>query len=104
MLADELDFVVGVDPHRDAHALAVVEVRTGVVVVESSAAADSGGYAEALRVAEQYAPGRRAFAIEGAGSVGAGLGRFLAGEGGQGVGVGRVPAGRGPAGETRGLV
>ena len=26
MLADELDFVVGVDPHRDSHALAVVEV------------------------------------------------------------------------------
>jgi hypothetical protein len=26
MLADELDFVVGVDPHRDSHAIAVVEV------------------------------------------------------------------------------
>ncbi len=26
MLADEVDFVVGVDPHRDSHALAVVEV------------------------------------------------------------------------------
>ena len=24
MLADQLDYVVGVDPHRDAHALAVV--------------------------------------------------------------------------------
>jgi len=26
MLADEVDFVVGVDPHRDSHALAVVQV------------------------------------------------------------------------------
>ena len=26
MLADELDYVVGVDTHRDAHALAVVDV------------------------------------------------------------------------------
>jgi transposase len=73
----ELDFVVGVDPHRDSHALGVVEVRGGVVVFEASVAADSRGYAEALRVAERHAPGRRAFAIEGAGSFGAGLTRFL---------------------------
>jgi hypothetical protein len=32
MLADELDYVIGVDPHRDAHALAVVDVHTGGVV------------------------------------------------------------------------
>ena len=38
MLADELDFVVGVDPHRDSHAVAVVEVRSGVVVFEASVA------------------------------------------------------------------
>ena len=25
MLADQLDYVVGVDPHRDLHALAVVQ-------------------------------------------------------------------------------
>jgi GNAT superfamily N-acetyltransferase len=29
MLADQLDYVVGVDPHRDLHALAVVDVRSG---------------------------------------------------------------------------
>ena len=62
MLADELDYVVGVDPHRDAHAVAVVEVRTGVVVFEAMVAADVSGYAQALRVAERHAPGRRAFA------------------------------------------
>ena len=31
MLADELDYVTGVDPHRDTHALAVVDVRSGGV-------------------------------------------------------------------------
>jgi hypothetical protein len=32
MLADELDYVVGVDPHRHSHALAMVHVFTGAVV------------------------------------------------------------------------
>ena len=45
MLADQLDYVVGVDPHRDSHALAVVEVVSGVVVFESTVAANSDGYA-----------------------------------------------------------
>ena len=76
MLADELDFVVGVDPHRDSHAIAVIELRSGVVVFESSVSADSSGYAAALRVAAQHAPGRRAFAVEGTGCFGAGLTRF----------------------------
>ena len=35
MLADQLDYVIGVDPHRDVHAFAVVEVRTGGVVFEA---------------------------------------------------------------------
>jgi hypothetical protein len=48
MLADELDFVVAVDPHRGAHAVGVVEVRSGVVVFESSVAADGAGDAEAF--------------------------------------------------------
>ena len=103
MLADELDFVVGVDPHRDSHALAVVEVRSGVVVFEASVAADGGGYVEALRVAEQHAPGRRAFAIEGAGSFGAGLTRFLVGRGEQVFEVGRLRRERLSGGKTDAL-
>ena len=77
MLADQLDYVVGVDPHRDSHALAVVEVVTGVVIAESTVAANSDGYANALKLAETHASGRRTFAIEGTGSFGAGLTRFL---------------------------
>jgi hypothetical protein len=43
MLADQLDYVVGVDPHRDSHALAVVDVRSGAVVFEADVAANSNG-------------------------------------------------------------
>jgi transposase len=68
MLADQLDYVVGVDPHRDTHALAIVDVRTGGVVLGTGLAASSSGYAHALELAKAHAPGRRAFAIEGAGS------------------------------------
>ena len=84
MLADQLDYVVGVDSHRDTHAVAVVAVPSGVVVFEASIAADADGYAEALRLASRHAPGRRAFAIEGTASYGAGLSRFLLGHDEQG--------------------
>ena len=90
MLADELDYVVGVDPHRDAHSLAVVEVRSGVVVFEATATASREGYAQVLYMAERHAPGRRAFAVEGSGSFGAGLTRFLASHGEQVLEVGRL--------------
>jgi transposase len=69
--------VIGVDPHRDAHAFAIVGVRAGGVVFEATAVADGEGYACVLRLADQHAPGRRAFAVEGTGSFGAGLTRFL---------------------------
>jgi transposase len=77
MLADQMDYIVGVDPHRDTHALAVVHVESGAIVVEATVAADSVGYAEALRLVEEHAASRRAFAIEGTGSYGLGLTRFL---------------------------
>ena len=90
MLADELDYVVGVDTHRDAHALAVVEVRSGGVVFEATALADGEGYARVLGLADQHAPGRRAFAVEGTGSFGAGLTRFLVSHDEQVLEVGRL--------------
>lgn len=77
MLADELDFVLGVDTHRDRHALAIAETSSGGISLESQIAASSKGYREALRLADRHAPGRRAWAIEGTGSYGAGLCRFL---------------------------
>jgi transposase len=78
MLADELDYVLGVDTHRDEHVMVVVTAPTGAVVAGSAAPTNGRGYRELLRVAERHAPGRRAWAIEGTGSYGAGLARFLA--------------------------
>ena len=77
MLADELDYVLGVDTHRDEHVMAVVTAPAGAVVAGAAAPANAHGYRELLRVAEQHAPGRRAWAIEGTGSYGAGLCRYL---------------------------
>jgi len=103
MLADQLDYIVGVDPHRDSHALAVVEVVSGAVVFEATIAASSGGYANALRLAEEHAMGRRAFAIEGTGSFGAGLTRFLTGRGEWVLEVGRLRRERRTGGKTDAL-
>jgi len=91
MVADELDFVVGVDPHRDRHALAVIEVRTGAVVAGVEVAASGSGYQCALEFAVRYARGRRLWAIEGSGSYGAGLARMLAAAGERVVEAGRLP-------------
>jgi len=81
MLADELDYVVGVDTHRDEHVLAAVAAPAGAVVGRQAVAANARGYRETLRFAERYAPGSRAWAIEGTGSYGAGLARYLAAHG-----------------------
>jgi hypothetical protein len=52
MLTDRLDYVVGVDSHRDRHAL-VVLAGDGVVVCESELAADAAGYRRALALVDQ---------------------------------------------------
>ena len=90
MLADELDYVVGVDPHGDRHVLAVVEAGSGALVFEAAVAASAAGYRRALELAERKAPGRRCWAIEGTGSYGAGLTRMLARADERVVEVGRL--------------
>jgi transposase len=77
MLAEKVDYVVGVDTHRDQHTLAVVAAPSGAVVAQRSVGTDAGGYREALRFAQRHAEGVRVWAIEGAGHYGAGFSRFL---------------------------
>jgi transposase len=103
MLADELDFVVGVDPHRDSHALAVVHVVSGAVVFEANVDANNSGYARALKLVDQHAAGRRAFAVEGTGSFGAGLTRFLGARGERVLEVGRLRRERRSGGKSDAL-
>jgi len=103
MLADQLDYIVGVDPHRDSHALAVVHVQSGAIVFETAMLANSGGYANALKLVDVHASGRRAFAVEGSGSFGAGLTRFLTGRGERVLEVGRLRRERRSGGKTDAL-
>jgi len=103
MLADQLDYVIGVDPHRDRHALAIVDVRTGGIVLEASVVASNVGYARACELAREHAPGRRAFAIEGTGSFGAGLTRFLVDRDERVLEVGRLRRERRSGGKTDAL-
>ena len=91
MLADEVDYVIGVDTHRDQHTLAVVAAPTGAVLAQTVVRARSNGYADALRFAAKHAVGTRAWAVEGAGHYGAGLTRYLGDRGELVVEVGRQP-------------
>jgi transposase len=91
MLADELDYVLGVDTHRDEHVLVALAAPVGAVVAREAVGANAGGYRGALRFAERYARGSRAWAIEGSGSYGAGLARYLAGRGETVLELSRTP-------------
>ena len=81
MLADQVDYVVGVDTHRDEHVLAVVVAPTGAIVAQRSVRATARGYAQALRFTQEHAAGARVWAVEGAGHYGAGLARYLSDHG-----------------------
>ena len=65
--------MLGVDTHLDEHVLAVLASPAGAVIAKQAVPANARGYREALCLAERYAPGARAWAIEGAGHNGAGL-------------------------------
>jgi Transposase len=75
MLADELDYVLGVDTHRDERVIAVVTAPAGAVMRPRPVVVVIGS---CLLSRGQHAPGRRVWAVEGSGSYGAGLARFLA--------------------------
>jgi transposase len=84
MLADpkrRVEFVVGVDTHRDQHALVVVDAISGKMCAETVVVASRAGYAQALEFVDRHAVGDRCWAVEGTGSYGAGLCRFLSGRG-----------------------
>jgi hypothetical protein len=50
MLAEQVDYVVGVETHRDQHAVAIVDAHTGAVIAQTTTAASARGYADAVRV------------------------------------------------------
>ena len=75
-LTGTVDGVIGVDTHRDSLAAAVTDP-VGGVLAQTSVSADAAGYQQLLAFAMARVPGRRCWAVEGAGSYGAGLTSFL---------------------------
>ena len=71
--------VIGVDTHQDEHVAVAIDQR-GVRLAEHQASATSHGYGEIERWSRKLGE-VRAFGIEGTGSYGAGLARFLTGRG-----------------------
>jgi transposase len=80
-----------------------VHVLSGAVVLETTVVASGDGYAQALKLVEVHASGRRAFAVEGTGSFGAGLTRFLTGRGERVLEGGRLRRERRSGGKTDAL-
>jgi Transposase len=93
MVTELVDYVVGVDTHRDEHTLALVEAATGAVLAQRAVTANARGYAQALRFAQQHADAARVWALEGAGHYGAGLARYLSERGEAVLEVGRSSRG-----------
>jgi transposase len=88
MLAELVDGVIGVDTHRDTLAAAAV-TSLGGVLAQTATSADAAGYQQLLGFADAYLPGRRCWAVEGAGSFGVGLTVFMQQHGERVVEVGR---------------
>ena len=78
MLADEVDYVIGVDTHRDQHVLAVVAAPTGAVVAERVGATNARGYARRCGSLSDSRRARVSGLSKGAGHYGAGFARHLA--------------------------
>jgi transposase len=87
-LAGTIDGVIGVDTHRDTLAAAATNT-VGGLLAQTSVGANAAGYRRLFDFAQAEVPGRRCWAVEGAGSYGAGLAAFLQARGERVVEVGR---------------
>lgn len=76
ILADSVDVVIGVDPHKHTHTAAVIAADTGKHHGSRTAGADPTGFAELLAFATSH-EGSRCWVIEGCGSWGRGLATWL---------------------------
>ena len=87
-LAGVIDGMIGVDTHRDTLAAAATDL-VGGLLAQTSVRTDAAGYRHLLDFAQAQVPGRRCWAVEGAGSYGAGLAAFLQARGERVVEVAR---------------
>lgn len=77
-LAEHVDFIVGVDTHKNSHTLGLTD-NTGREIADTTIPTDAFGYKRMLTWARQLTADteRRCWAIEGTGSFGAGLTTYL---------------------------
>lgn len=75
-LTDDVDVVIGIDPHKHSHTAAVIEARTGKRLETAVADACPKGFEHLLAVADTH-PGSRCWVVEGCGSWGRGLAAWL---------------------------
>jgi transposase len=80
MLEGQIQFVIGVDTHRDTHTAAVCDP-TEAVLVHATVATSTAGHRQLLGWPQRHASGARVWAVEGTGSFGAGLTSLLADHG-----------------------
>lgn len=73
ILTPDVQYVIGVDTHRDTHTVAVLAAGTGALLGRTTCPADAAGYAQICQYAQRKAPGATVWAVEGTGSYGAGL-------------------------------
>lgn len=76
ILADTVDLVIGVDPHKHTHSAVVVAADTGKHHASRTACAAPQGFAELLEFAATHT-GSHCWVIEGCGSWGRGLATWL---------------------------
>ena len=91
MVADELDYVVGVDTHRESMSWRSWRRPPAPWLRGGRCVRAARGYAAALQFAPRTPPEAHVWAIEGTGSYGAGLARYLAGRGETVLEISRTP-------------
>ena len=78
ILADHYDVVIGVDTHKHTHTAVAIDAATAVQQQSWTVSAAPAGYADVLGSVSCLGSTRRCWAIEGCGSWGKGLARWLA--------------------------
>lgn len=77
-LARRVDVVIGVDTHIQTHTAVMIDAGTGAVIARLTIDTTAAGYERLVAFVEQQAAGAsRAWALEGTGTHGAGLARYL---------------------------
>ena len=76
ILADTVDIVIGVDPHKHTHTATIVAADTGKHHTSRTSNADPNGFAEFVALADEH-EGSRCRVIEGCGRWGRGLATWL---------------------------